>query len=50
MSGAHVTKVADEALALLPECALWWPARSTLLAADAHFGKAATLRERRTNG
>jgi len=44
MSGAHVTTVADEALTLLPECALWWPARSTLLAADAHFGKAATLR------
>src|SRR6476469_121335 len=44
MNGECVTTVCNEALHLLPERALWWRERSTLLAADAHFGKAATLR------
>lgn len=35
---------AGEALVLLPERALWWPARHTLLIADLHLGKAATFR------
>lgn len=35
---------AGERLHLLPEKALWWPARSTLFVADVHLGKAATYR------
>lgn len=35
---------AGEALWLLPERALWWPARRTLFIADLHLGKAATYR------
>lgn len=31
-------------LALLAECAAWWPDRHALLVADAHFGKAASFR------
>jgi len=34
----------DEAWFLLPEAALYWPAQSMLLIADAHFGKAASFR------
>jgi uncharacterized protein len=33
-----------ETLSLLPECALWWPAKRTLWIADLHMGKAATYR------
>lgn len=33
-----------EALLLLADKAVWWPARRTLLVADLHFGKAATFR------
>jgi DNA ligase-associated metallophosphoesterase len=40
---AEVT-VAGEQLVLLAERAAYWPARSTLLVADPHFGKAATFR------
>ncbi|MDX1530173.1 MAG: ligase-associated DNA damage response endonuclease PdeM [Rhodothermales bacterium] len=36
--------VAGETLALLPERAAYWAARGTLLVADVHVGKAATLR------
>lgn len=36
--------LADEEVILLPERALLWPRTSTLLVADAHFGKAATFR------
>jgi DNA ligase-associated metallophosphoesterase len=36
--------VAGESLVLLPEHAIWWPARRTLLVADVHFGKAALFR------
>jgi DNA ligase-associated metallophosphoesterase len=35
---------AGEALLLLPERAVWWPARRTLFLADLHLGKAATYR------
>lgn len=35
---------AGEALHLLPERALWWPAQRTLFLADLHLGKAATYR------
>lgn len=35
---------AGETLTLLPERALWWPARRTLLLADLHIGKAASFR------
>ncbi len=36
--------IAGEELELLPERAIHWPARSTLLVADPHFGKAAAFR------
>jgi DNA ligase-associated metallophosphoesterase len=35
---------AGEILALLPEKAVWWPGRRTLLVADVHCGKDATYR------
>lgn len=35
---------AGEALWLLPERALWWPAQGVLFIADLHLGKAATYR------
>ncbi|WP_425615758.1 ligase-associated DNA damage response endonuclease PdeM [Anatilimnocola sp. NA78] len=33
-----------EQLVLLPQRAVWWPARQSLFIADPHFGKAATFR------
>jgi DNA ligase-associated metallophosphoesterase len=36
--------IAGEALYLLPERALFWPARHLLMIADIHFGKAAAFR------
>jgi DNA ligase-associated metallophosphoesterase len=36
--------IAGERLVLLPERAIYWPARETLILADTHWGKAATLR------
>jgi len=36
--------IAGEQLWLLPERALYWPARRMLMVADAHFGKAARFR------
>ena len=39
-----VVEAGGEALVPLPEKALWWPARRTLLVADAHVGKAASFR------
>jgi DNA ligase-associated metallophosphoesterase len=38
------TRAAGEALWLLPERAVYWPAQRTLLLADPHFGKAAAFR------
>lgn len=43
MSDALV-RIAGEDLSLLPERAVWWQTRRTLLVADPHFGKAATFR------
>ncbi|KQP23533.1 ligase-associated DNA damage response endonuclease PdeM [Pseudorhodoferax sp. Leaf267] len=40
----HAVEWAGETLVLLPERALWWPARRMLLIADLHLGKAATFR------
>ncbi len=37
-------ELAGEALQLLPERALWWPAQRTLFVADLHLGKAASFR------
>lgn len=37
-------ELAGETLRLLPERAIYWPRRSTLLIADTHWGKAATMR------
>lgn len=39
-------ELCGERLALLPGRALWWPARSTLLVADAHIGKGTSFRAR----
>ncbi|MCP5236492.1 MAG: ligase-associated DNA damage response endonuclease PdeM [Zoogloeaceae bacterium] len=39
-----VTAFAGERLVLLPERALWWPRRRSLLVADVHLGKAASFR------
>ena len=36
-------ELAGQALRLLPQGALWWPARRTLLVADVHVGKAAAF-------
>lgn len=45
MNGRHESLLlAGETLWLLPERALWWPARRTLFIADLHLGKAATFR------
>jgi DNA ligase-associated metallophosphoesterase len=38
--------IAGETLQLLPQRALYWPARRTLMIADIHFGKAAAFRAR----
>jgi DNA ligase-associated metallophosphoesterase len=37
-------QLAGESLILLPERAVYWPRKQTLLVADTHWGKAATLR------
>jgi len=42
--GSCPVEWAGELMHLLPERALWWPARRTLFVADAHFGKAAAFR------
>ncbi|CAG9180344.1 ligase-associated DNA damage response endonuclease PdeM [Cupriavidus pampae] len=43
-AGAVAANVAGETLWLLPEHAIWWPARQMLLVADVHIGKAASFR------
>ena len=45
-AGALPWWLAGEAVWLLPDCALWWPAGATLFVADLHLGKAATFRAR----
>ena len=39
----HRIVVAGEPVELLPERAVWWPAASTLLVADLHWGKSETF-------
>ncbi|MEO8122914.1 MAG: ligase-associated DNA damage response endonuclease PdeM [Burkholderiales bacterium] len=43
-SSACRIELAGEAIYLLPERALWWPAANTLFVADLHLGKAASFR------
>jgi len=45
VTGAHRITIAGEDLQLLPQKALWWPARRSLLISDTHFGKTATFRQ-----
>jgi DNA ligase-associated metallophosphoesterase len=42
--GALPVELGGERLVLLPEKAIWWPARRILLVADAHVGKAHSFR------
>jgi len=42
--GALALTLAGEQLGLLPQRALWWPARAMLLVADVHLGKAQSFR------
>ena len=44
--GAEPLTLQGEAVQLLPDPALWWPAQHTLCVADVHLGKAATFRAR----
>jgi len=44
VTGSLDVQVRGEALALLPQRALYWPRRQTLLVADMHLGKAAAFR------
>lgn len=46
LTGSHALQIAGEAVQLLPERALWWPAAGTVFVADVHLGKAATFRAR----
>jgi DNA ligase-associated metallophosphoesterase len=41
---AHAIDLAGERVLLLPQKALYWPARKILVIADIHFGKAASFR------
>lgn len=43
-AGHAAVEVAGERLLLLPEKAVYWPAREMLVIADIHFGKAASFR------
>jgi DNA ligase-associated metallophosphoesterase len=44
VNAAHAHALAGEQVWLLPEKALYWPARRMLVIADIHFGKAAAFR------
>lgn len=44
MNATPVIALAGEAITLLPERALFWPAQHALIVADLHWGKAAALR------
>jgi DNA ligase-associated metallophosphoesterase len=44
IAGAVAATIAGEAVWLMPERALYWPAQQTLFVADVHLGKAATFR------
>jgi DNA ligase-associated metallophosphoesterase len=43
-TGDLCVTLADEAVVLMPERALWWPAQRTLIVADVHFGKSSVFR------
>jgi len=43
-AGQCEVELRGEALVLLPERAVWWPSRRTLLVADVHLGKSAAFR------
>jgi uncharacterized protein len=45
IKGSVSVEFAGQTLGLLPERAIWWEARSTVVIADAHFGKAASFRK-----
>ncbi len=45
-TGAQPIELAGERVLLLPQKALYWPARAMLIIADIHFGKAASFRAR----
>lgn len=45
MTEAPLVQFGGEALQLLPEKAIYWPARKALLLADTHFGKVAHFRK-----
>src|SRR5581483_4670609 len=42
--GSHAITFANQHLCLLPDRAIFWPARQTLLLADVHLGKTASFR------
>lgn len=44
VAGAQAIDIAGQRLLLLPQRALFWPARRLLVVADIHFGKAASFR------
>ena len=46
LTGRRAHDRAGEELVLLPDRAVYWPSRATLLVADPHFGKAAAFRVR----
>lgn len=45
-AGAHALPLPGAHVLLLPDRAVWWPARHTLFVADVHLGKAAVFRAR----
>ncbi len=44
MDGTHTIVIQSQALVLLPQRMVFWPARRMLIMADPHFGKAALFR------
>ncbi len=45
MSGKYILEIAAQELHLLPQRAIWWPARKALIVSDLHIGKAAHFRK-----
>ncbi|MEM9064612.1 MAG: ligase-associated DNA damage response endonuclease PdeM [Planctomycetota bacterium] len=43
-AGSLDIEIRGERLTLMPERAVWWPSRRTVLVADLHWGKAETMR------
>ena len=44
IKGSIAITFEDQLLSLLPDRAIWWPARSALVVSDVHLGKAAAFR------